>query len=160
MENCSIIYDLIEAGYEAWWVPAFGFVGIFFTESIYRLLMRPLPNSLHSKRAMRGATIFFIIWSPVTFVWTYSDYYALRNAYLNGEYKQISGNIEHLADSESGVQPGMVRFSVNHVVFSYSRYSAAPGYRKTRDSGNPLHDGIPVRIRWIGSSIVRLEVCG
>lgn len=58
MANCSVIYDLTQAGYEAWWVPVFGIVGAIFAEAIYRLLMRPLPDSLYSKKAMRGAVVF------------------------------------------------------------------------------------------------------
>ena len=160
MANCSVIYDLTQAGYEAWWVPVFGIVVAIFAEAIYRLLMRLLPDSLYSKKAMRGAVVFFIFWAPISFALTFSEYLSLRNAYKNGEYEQISGTIEHLADSGPGMQPGMVRFSVHHVKFAYSRYGAYPGYRQTRSTGSPLRDELPVRIRYIGSTIVRLEVCG
>jgi hypothetical protein len=162
MTDCSVIYDLISHGYEEWWFSTIGLIGAAIAAVIYGLF-RSLPKKFVPASARKGvivAIFLSVIWSLVAFVWTYSAYANLRDAYQRGAYEQISGEVEHFANSGPGIQPGTVRFTVGKIAFSYSRYIMSPGYRETRDSSIQLHDGLSAHVRYIGKSIVRLEVCG
>ncbi|HXQ68698.1 MAG TPA: hypothetical protein VN980_19185 [Alphaproteobacteria bacterium] len=162
MADCSIIYDLANQGYDEWWFPATGLLAAGFAGTIYGLFRSLFKNIVPTaaKKSARRAIFFSLILALLAFIWTYSEYSNLRKAYEGGAYQQVSGEIEHFADTGPGLQPGTVRFSVGKITFSYSRYAVSPGFRKTRDLGSPLHEGLMVRIRYIGTAIVRLEVCG
>lgn len=162
MANCSIVYDMTSRGYEGWWLPAIGLLAAGFAGTIYGLFRSLFKNivSNTAKKSARRAIFFSLILALLSFIWTYSEYSSLRKAYEGGAYQQVSGEIEHFADAGPGLQPGTVRFSVGKITFSYSRYRITPGFRGTRDFVSPLHDGLMVRIRYIGTAIVRLEACG
>ena len=162
MTNCSVIYDLVSNGYDDWWLSGIGLIAAALAAAIYGLFRLLPEKSVHSsaKKGVLAAIFLSVIWSLVSLVWTYSSYSNLYNAYERGAYEQISGEVEHFVNSGPGIQPGAVRFAVGKIAFSYSRYIVSPGYRETRDSGGPLRDGLMVRVRYIGKSIVKLEVCG
>lgn len=48
--------------------------------------------------------------------------------------------------------------SVTDRQFCYSDWVLTPGFNRTRALGGPIHDGLQVRLRVIGDTIVRLEV--
>ncbi len=159
MTNCSVTYDLIGGGYDDWWFSGIGLIAAAFAAAIYglfRLLAEKFTRASARKGAL-AALFVSLIWSLVSFVWTYSAYSNLRSAYERGAYEQVSGAVEHFVNSGPGIQPGTVRFTVGNVAFSYSQYVVSPGYR---GGPSPLRDGLMVRIRYIGKSIVRLEICG
>ena len=162
MANCSVAFDLTSRGYEGWWFPAIGLLAAGFAGTIYCLFRSLFKNIVPTaaKNSMRRAIFFSLILALLALILTYSEYSKLRKVYERGAYQEVSGEIEHFADSGPGLQPGTVRFSVGKITFSYSRYRITPGFRGTRDSVSPLHDGLMVRIRYIGTAIVRLEVCG
>jgi hypothetical protein len=108
---------------------------------------------------MAGAAALMPVWAIAILAATYGQYANLNTEYERGAYQQVSGRIENFADSGPGLQPGTERFTVGGVPFSYSRYIMSPGFRKTRASGGPLHNGLSVRIKYIGNAIVRLEIC-
>ena len=153
---------MMSRGYDAWWFLAIGLLAAGFAGTVYGLFRSLLKNivSTTAKKSARRAIFFSLILTLWAFIWTYSDYSNMRKAYEGGAYQQVSGEIEHFADTGPGLQPGTVRFSVGKITFSYSRYSFSPGFRGTPDSVSPLHDGLMVRIRYIGAAIVRLEACG
>jgi hypothetical protein len=162
MTNCSVIYDLMSNGYDDWRMSGIGLVAAALAAAIYGLF-RLLPEKsvrVSAKKSALAAIFVSVIWSLVSFVWTYSAYANLRNAYGRGAYEQVSGEVENFVNSGPGIQPGTVRFTVGKLVFSYSQYAMAAGYRGTGDSASPLRDGLIVRVRYIGKSIVQLEVCG
>lgn len=160
--NCSVIYDLTRAGYEAWWFPCLGLVACAGAAAIY-VLFRLAPAKLVNPSARGGILLVMplsLIWSLVSFILTYSEYDRLRNAYEHGAYQEVSGRIKNYTNSGPDIQPGTVRFAVDNATFSYSRYEAGAGYHGAGGSGTPLRDGVTVRVKHIENSIVRLEVCG
>ncbi len=159
--DCSVIYDIERAGYEGWWFPGFGLVVFAGAMAIYGLfgLTPEKVVPAHARQSMLAPITLSIIWSIATFILTYVDYANLRKAYEFGSYQEASGRIENYTNSGPDIQPGTVRFAVGNVTFSYSRYEASPGYHGTADSNIPLRNGVLVRIKYIGKSIVRLEVC-
>ena len=119
MPACSVAYDLISRGYDDWWFPAFGLIAAALAAGIL-MLFNFFPEKIVSasaRKGMVGAIFLALIWAVITFGITYTEYLNLRQIYQRGEYKVISGNIEHLADSGPTLQPGTERFSVGNITF-------------------------------------------
>ncbi len=159
MTNCSVTYDLMRSGYEAWWFPAMGLVagaGATIIYGAYRVTPQKFVSTT-AKGGILAAITLSIIWSIAIFFLTYLDYVNIRKEYEDSSYQEASGRIENYTNSGPDIQPGTVRFAVGKVTFSYSRYEAGPGYRGAGDT--PLRNGMLLRVKYIGKSIVRLEVC-
>jgi hypothetical protein len=52
----------------------------------------------------------------------------------------------------------MESFCVSGVCFRYSDYVVTAGFNQTSSHGGPIRDGLPVRVTYIGNTIVKLEV--
>jgi len=52
----------------------------------------------------------------------------------------------------------MESFTVSGVPFSYSDYIPKAGFNQTSSHGGPIHEGLPVRIWYVGNEIVKLEI--
>ena len=57
-----------------------------------------------------------------------------------------------------GHTPGIESFTVSGVPFSYSDYIPEAGFNQTSAHGGPIHQGLPVRIWYVGKEIVKLEI--
>lgn len=55
---------------------------------------------------------------------------------------------------------GMERFCVAANCFEYSDFVLTAGFNNTRSHGGPIREGLPVRVTFVGDTIVRLEVAG
>ncbi len=53
---------------------------------------------------------------------------------------------------------GMERFCVAANCFQYSDFVLTAGFNNTSSHGGPIHEGLPVRVTFVGDTIVRLEV--
>jgi hypothetical protein len=158
---CSVVYDLITQGYENWGLPALGLLvtlaagALFFTFNLIPFAI--VPSS--AKKAMLVSAIVSLVWAVVTLGITYLQYSDLKQSYQHGEIREVFGRIENLTTSGPEIQPGTVRFSVRGVSFAYSKFVSSPGFRGLPTTINSLHDGLTVRIKYIGTAIVRLEIC-
>jgi len=161
MNGCSVAYDLLVNGYENWWFPAFGLVAGGASFLVYLVLkyVGPKPMTKMTKLSSVGGMLVSVVFIILALSRTYGDYARLAEAYRSGDYREVAGKIENFAESDPARGHGDERFTVGGVPFSYSRSIVSAGFRKTRASGGPLRDGLVVRIRYIGTAIVRLEIC-
>ena len=155
------IFDITTAGYKSWSSPAFGL--IFVGVGIALVLMRKsLPGSWQSHPRASSAFAFFffgfaVLWTLVSFGSTYRDYQAQVSAIEHGSAKVIEGSV-------SNFQPmpvtghAMERFCVQGTCFAYSDYVITAGFNNTSSHGGPIREGLPVRVTYVGCSIVKLEV--
>jgi hypothetical protein len=49
-------------------------------------------------------------------------------------------------------------FSVQSQTFCYSDYGVTAGFNNSASHGGPIREGLPVRVSYVGSTIVRLEI--
>jgi hypothetical protein len=49
-------------------------------------------------------------------------------------------------------------FDVAGVPFRYSDYQVSVGFNNTASHGGPIREGLPVRISFVGNTILRLEI--
>jgi hypothetical protein len=100
------------------------------------------------------ATCFFV----VTIIGTNSrNSRALVSKQSSNEYKVVEGRVtQFVAAPFSGHEDE--RFCVQEECFSYSDYVITGGFNTTSAHGGPIHEGLLVRISYVGGIIVKIEV--
>jgi hypothetical protein len=89
----------------------------------------------------------------MTFGITYNEYRAAATALKEGQYSIAEGPV---ANFVSG--PKQESFTVGNRSFSYSDSIVTAGFRQTASHGGPIHEGLYVRLTYVGNLIVRLEI--
>lgn len=153
-----LVYDLQQSGYQHWWLMAVGLVFIFaglvtvviqIRSSRAKLNLWPLVTPV-------CASLFGFLWIGVCYL-NYSLYAELRDAVRDGKSKVVEGRVTQFVPMpyEGHAQESFV---VGEKSFSYSDYNLTKGFNQTKSHGGPMHEGLQVRIAYVGDSIVRLEV--
>jgi hypothetical protein len=156
-------FDLVEVGYKSWWFPAFGLIFIpigiafLFVPGLSRFISwRLLPNRW--RRVSDWLSLgFALIWTFGTFILTFTEYIAARDALTSGRYSVAEGQVV-------GFKPmpyeghGRESFTVAGKRFSYSDFEVMPGFNNTHSHGGPIDNGVYVRVTYSGNTILRLEI--
>jgi hypothetical protein len=88
---------------------------------------------------------------------TFHEYTALRSAYRRSQFSVVEGRVTNFRPMPyDGHQDEC--FSVQSQTFCDSDYVVTPGFNNSASHGGPIHEGLPVRISYVGNTIVRLEV--
>lgn len=150
-----LVFDLSQKGFE-WWFPGFGLIFVA-VGAVIALIGR--HNRWPLSRRMVGYFMiaFACLWSGLAFSSTYADYRGLKSAYRSGQFSIIEGNVSNFRPMPYGGHSEEC-FSVQSKTFCYSDYVVTSGFNNTASHGGPIRDGLPVRVSYIGNTIVRLEV--
>jgi hypothetical protein len=149
------VFDLHEKGFN-WWCPAIGLIFLFAGTILIWLGKR---NHWQSTRKWMGYVFvaFAAFWTISVFVGTYSEYSRVRSAYEGGEFATVEGLV-------TGFQPMPYEghqdecFTISSQTFCYSDFDLSPGFNNSASHGGPIREGLPVRVAYVGNTIVRLEV--
>jgi hypothetical protein len=150
-----LVFDVVEAGYNGWLYPMYGLAvggagGTFLAWRRARSAAIPLRSALEkwqppSRDWLPYAFFGFILClSVVKAVSSYLDYRAARDAELQGTAQTIEGTVSDFKPAAAHTR-SVESFCVQDRCFSYS-------------DGEPIHDGLQVRIKYLGDEIIRLEV--
>jgi hypothetical protein len=149
-----VVYDILESrsGAEVGVVGLLlgTLIGIFF-------LLRDI------KRQRRFGIIFSIIWLTG---WIFLGSVGFGNIYYqhsqcmqwarSGDYQMVEGPIVNFKEYTRGEGE---RFSVGNVHFEYSSYDLSVcGFKHFGNKGNPIQDGLQVRIAYRDGKILKLEI--
>ena len=150
-----MVFDLYQKSFQ-WWFPAFGIIFVVIGGAIVWLGRR--KDSWRERRLFGYVIIgFACLWSGVTFLSTFSEYVRLHSAYRRSQFKIVEGRVTNFHPMPyEGHQDEC--FSVQSQTFCYSDYEVTAGFNNSASHGGPIRDGLPVRVSYIGSRIVRLEV--
>jgi len=100
---------------------------------------------------------FSLFWMFTTYRMLSWDSSALQSAYKNGDYSIVEGKVENFRPMPyEGHQEEC--FSVKAETFCYSDYEPTAGFNNATSHGGPIRAGLPVRIAYIGSRILRIEI--
>lgn len=90
-------------------------------------------------------------------LWQFEDLPAigLSRQLTDGQAEVIEGPVTIYLEVGGGKNECI---SVADRQFCYSDWDLTPGFNRTRALGGPIRDGLQVRLRAIGDTIVRLEV--
>jgi hypothetical protein len=160
-----VVFDITSAGYRSWSFPAFGlfFVTIGALLVAVVLWRKSLPLSGWASRPRASkifAFVFFggaLVWTSEAFFNTYHENLRLNNAIVNGTTKVAEGVVTDFKPMPV-TGHAMERFCVSGACFEYSDYVVTSGFNNTSSHGGPIREGLPVRVTYVGGSILKLEV--
>lgn len=159
--NYRVVFDIASAGYKSWFFPAFGL--LFIAVGIVLVLARKnLPGRWAKRPRLSAVFSFFflgfaVLWTLASFGATYSDYSALKEAERSGNVQRVEGRVSNFQPMPPSGH-AMEHFCVNADCFSYSDYVITGGFNNTSSHGGPIREGLPVRVTFVGNSIIKLEV--
>ncbi|MEW1780679.1 hypothetical protein AB0305_00625 [Arthrobacter sp. NPDC080086] len=155
------VFDVAEVGYKAWTFPAFGliFVAIGGVLVAYRKRL-PGWSKWHPRASTAFVFYFFgfaILWTSTAAISTFSQYSALSKARADNCVRVVEGLVTDFKPMPV-TGHAMERFCVSGKCFEYSDYIVTSGFNNTRSHGGPIHEGLQVRVSYVGNTIVKLEI--
>jgi hypothetical protein len=149
------VFDISQKAFN-WWFPL---AGVAFVLAGTVLIWLGKRNRWPLRRRLPGyfMVVFSSFWSLTTFTDTYSEYHELRTTYRNGQFSVVEGPVTNFQPMPYEGHRDEC-FSVMAQNFCYSDYAISAGFNNSASHGGPIRDGLPVRVSYVGSNIVRLEV--
>ena len=157
----KVVFDITDAGYKSWTFPAYGLIFVAVGAVLVAFRKR-LPGSWskHPRASNVFAFSFFgfaVLRTLVSFVSTYNDYSSLRAEKETNRASVVEGIVTNFKPMPV-TGHAMEKFCVQKVCFEYSDYVITGGFNNTSSHGGPIKEGLPVRVTYVGNSIVKLEV--
>ena len=156
-----MVFDIADAGYKSISSPAFCliFVAIGIILVMWRMPIRRWNERGAVARLILpfGFLTFAILLTVAAFVSTYADYRAASSARQDNSAQVVEGVVTDFKPMPAAGH-AMESFCVSGVCFRYSDYVVTAGFNQTSSHGGPIRDGLPVRVTYIGNTIVKLEV--
>jgi len=161
----EVVFDSANAGYTTWHFALPGLVGIVIGAMLVAAVLRrgTLPIHGWSTRPTRSKVFAFFIfgfscfWTIGAVYSTYHQYSTLAAARANGTARIIEGVVAEFTPMPV-TGHSMERFCVSGQCFEYSDYVVSSGFNHTSSHGGPIRKGLPVRITYLGNTILKLEV--
>ena len=149
-----IVYDASQPSVD-WWHLALESLGAVVVLVVLLLARR---RALLTKTQVRLGALLLgaalaLWWGGAA--WRESRRAAASNA-LHGRAQVVEGPIVNLVPGKFHVRPES--FKVGSTAFRYWAYGSGWGFHRTMELGGPLREGLNVRIHYVDSDILRLEV--
>jgi hypothetical protein len=154
-DQYRVVFDLSQKGFQ-WWFPAFGLIFVVVGGVTIWLGKR---NDWPRSRSFAGYFMvgFACLWSGLTFSTTFGEYFHLRSAFRRSQFSVVEGRVTSFRPMPyEGHQDEC--FSVRSQTFCYSDYGVTAGFNNSASHGGPIREGLPVRVSYVGNTIVRLEI--
>jgi hypothetical protein len=161
---CSTYYDLAEQGFGQWW---FLLLGLLM--SLLGILVFVVGYAWPRERLALigillriGGASFFIGWITISTYQTivgYSLYQTLLQMKYEGKERRVQGIVTNFSPYNLQKYSVVESFELDGHFFSYSPNEIRAGFRQTSAKGSPIHNGVYLRVAYVGNSITQLEVC-
>jgi hypothetical protein len=157
----KVVFDITEAGFRGWAIPGSalalagaGFV-LLIAQRKWRDALKRYGGAVNVLALL--LVVMSLLWVLISSVATYLEYSWLAEAAEGGRVDVVEGRV---SDFKTIPTAGYVRerFCVRKTCFTYSDDVATGAFHQTRQNGGPLREGLSVRVTYVGTSIVRLEV--
>jgi hypothetical protein len=157
------VFDILQVGYRSWPSVLIGVAFMLVTISMF-LFPRfwekiPFRGPEFMRRYFPYLGIgFATLWTLSAFVGTYSDYAYAKNEYLQGKAEIVEGAVSNYKPGTNERGSAYESFCVKDKCFTYSDYQEQTGFNTMTINGGPIREGLPVRVTFVGNTIVKLEV--
>ena len=163
-----VAFNILDSGYRYRWLPAMVLLFIplgLLTMSLYEGRRRIETGRPKNARSfLKGIRLpamtlvaFSLLLALVTFVGTFVDYWNCSHAFASDKALYVEGTVDNFVPMPRNGH-GEESFTVNGVDFSYSDFHIQAGFNTTTFKSGPIHQGLPVRIWYVGKEIVKLEI--
>jgi hypothetical protein len=153
---------LANEGFLYLWWPLAGIGIILAIYLLYRVFVAVVPPSIQRWQqpflGFLGACAAIVVFTMYLPAKAYLSYERALSAIQSGATEKVEGPVTDFAPYD-GSRRSFESFTVCRKHFVYDPNAIEPGFRQTQFSGSPIQDGVPIRLTYIGSMIVRLEVC-
>ncbi len=154
------VFDIANAGYKSHSFPEFGLIFVA-AGSILVAFKSRLPNWSQRSTISRaifpyGFLGFSLLWTMATFFGTYRDYRNASDAERTNTTSVVEGQVTDFRPMPVSGH-AMERFCVSGKCFEYSDYVVTAGFNNTSSHGGPIRENLPVRVTYVGNTIVKLE---
>ena len=155
------VFDIASAGYKSWTFPMVGLIFIF-VGALVVAVRRHLPGwwGKHPTASNIFAFSFLgftVAWTLVSFFGTYRDYSSASGA-MERNHALVAEGIVSDFKPMPVTGHAMESFCVSGKCFRYSDYAITAGFNNTSSHGGPIRQGLPVRVTYVGNTILKLEV--
>jgi hypothetical protein len=158
-QDYTVVFDVTQEGYRQWTFPAFGL--ILVAAGLVVLIYELLRSAHKFKKLNRIYPCIFIglalLWTLVSFAFTFGDYLILRNTVRKGRCEVVEGTVSNFVPMPREGH-AMEHFTINGHYYEYSDFQVTAGFNHTQSHGGPIAEGRHVRICDAGGEIARLEV--
>ena len=158
-EPYELIFDITREGFRNWWFPAFGlfFVALGVVGAMVERHFAARPGRWPRALGVWAFLSFSVLWTILSGFFIYRDYARLVRAFEQDTVQYVEGPVQNFIPMPANGH-GVERFEVGGKRFEYSHNVASAGFNHTSTKGGPIHEGLQVRIGYVGDTIVRLEV--
>ena len=155
------VFDIATVGYKSWSFPAFGLLFIAIGAVLAASRKRFPGWWSWNARASNVFAFFFlgfaVLWTLIALVSTYGEYLYLMTAVTNRNASVIEGIVINFTPMPISGH-AMEKFCVSNACFEYSDFAIVGGFNNTSSHGGPIRGGLPVRVTYVGNSILKLEI--
>jgi hypothetical protein len=154
-DEYRVVFDFADKGFQ-WWFPALGLIFVLIGSVIFWLGRR---NRWPLSRRVFGYvfTGFSCFWTLTAFAFTFSEFLKLQSAYNHRTFAVAEGVVTDFVPMPYEGHKDEC-FTVNEQRFCYSDYGVSSGFSNSASHGGPIREGLPVRVSYVGNTILRLEV--
>ena len=155
------VFDVGMSGHQTWSVVLPGLAGMAIGAVMF-VSRKSVPGWWgRHPRATTVFTGFFLAFvcllTVLEVVSSYSDHSRLTEALRSGRASVAVGSVSNFKPMPAAGH-AMERFCVSAACFEYSDFIITGAFNNTSSHGGPIREGLPVRVTYVGNSIVKLEV--
>lgn len=152
------VFDVTEAGWQTWQMPA---VGLAMIAAGFFLLLK-------KKTGSRLAVVFIcfaFLWTGLFGWFTYGEYHAVRTAIAEDRTKFVEGTVDSFVPMPKEGH-AMESFCIAGRCFTYSDFVVTTGFNNAASRGGPIRNGLKARVTYVGldhaaklrNVIIKLEI--
>ncbi|MEZ0262099.1 MAG: hypothetical protein ACAH80_13910 [Alphaproteobacteria bacterium] len=152
------VFDVTEAGWQTWPMPA---LGLSMIAAGFFLLLKKKASS----RLAVAFLCFAFLWTGLTGWFTYGEYHAVRLAIAEGRTKFTEGIVERFTPMPKSGH-ALESFCIGGRCFTYSDFVVTTGFNNAASHGGPMKNGMKARVTYVGidhavklrNVIIKLEI--
>ncbi len=152
--NRTTVYDISVSGFDVWEFLVIGGFVVLLAILDYKFPFIPYTSPPFAQRAMRWFVLLIVllvfVLGTANLVYSYAT---TMSAVREGRIKVVEGVVSRFRAATFNDE-----FCVDEVCFMYPASFSSVGFRQLSSRGGHVHDGVSVRVSYVGGIITRLEI--
>jgi hypothetical protein len=151
------VFDILEHGSFGWLFPVIALMEFALVVLAFTLIYKGRIPDFKSWRTLYFFMAFVLIFGLFASYTSSLRYTRFKTILMSNEASFVEGDITNFRPSPYfSKQPES--FTVQNVTFSYHDNIETEGFNNRTSQGGPIHNGIHVRIWYLGNVILKLQI--